>query len=325
MFLFQKRKKTARAFALISVLVLLSILSLVALEFSQRSGINMKMAINDAYAKKALYYAYGGYQVALSLLKNDTNEYDGSGDFWYGLLPAVPFGEGSISLVVEDEKARFNLTTLVTSYGEHNERRSVMLSRIFDVLSIDASVVDSLVDWQDTDDIELAGGAEVSYYTYLTPQMAPRNAQMRTTGEALLVRGMDRELFFLPPAARSVLGNEEYQALDRYMTVYGDGKININTAPEPVLLCLSEDMDTYITQEIIEKRNEAAFVQIEELKKVESVTDTLYDEISSLITVSSDVFRIRASGSTGGFTQNITAVVRRRSGGFTVVYYNRSL
>jgi len=199
MFLFQKRKKTARAFALISVLVLLSILSLVALEFSQRSGINMKMAINDAYAKKALYYAYGGYQVALSLLKNDTNEYDGSGDFWYGLLPAVPFGEGSISLVVEDEKARFNLTTLVTSYGEHNERRSVMLSRIFDVLSIDASVVDSLVDWQDTDDIELAGGAEVSYYTYLTPQMAPRNAQMRTTGEALLVREWTGSFFsFLP-------------------------------------------------------------------------------------------------------------------------------
>ncbi len=325
MYSFLRHRKTAHAFALISVLVLLSILSLIALEFSQRSGIHMRMAINDAYAKKALYYAYGGYQVALSLLANDTNDYDGSGDFWYGLLPAVPFGEGSISLVVEDEKARFNLTDLVTSYGQKDERRGVMLSRIFDVLSIDSSVVDSLVDWQDTDDIELAGGAEVSYYNYLTPPMVPRNAQMRTTGEALLVRGMDRELFFLPPAARSPLGNEEYQSLERYVTVYGDGKININTAPEPVLLCLSADMDTYITQEIIERRNEGAFLEIEDLKKVESVSDTLYDEISSLITVSSDVFRIRASGSAGGFTRNITAVVKRRSGGFTVVYYNRSL
>jgi general secretion pathway protein K len=325
MFLFPRHKKTARAFALVSVLVLLSILSLIALEFSQRSGINMRMAINDAHAKKALYYAYGGYQVALSLLANDTNDYDGSGDFWYGLLPAVPFGDGSISLVVEDEQARFNLTALVTSYGQKDERRSVMLSRIFDVLSIDSSVVDSLVDWQDTDDIELAGGAEVSYYNYLTPPMVPRNAQMRTTGEALLVRGMDRELFFLPPAARTPLGNEEYQSLERYVTVYGDGKINVNTAPEPVLLCLSADMDTYITQEIIERRNEGAFLEIEDLKNVESVSDTLYDEISSLITVSSDVFRIKASGSAGGFTRNITAVVRRRSGGFTIVYYNRSL
>jgi len=325
MFSFLRHRKTARAFALISVLVLLSILSLIALEFSQRSGIHMRMAINDAYAKKALYYAYGGYQVALSLLANDTNDYDGIGDFWYGLLPAVPFGEGSISLVVEDEKARFNLTGLVTSYGQKDERRSVMLSRIFDVLSIDSSVVDSLVDWQDTDDIELARGAEVSYYQYLTPPMVPRNAQMRTTGEALLVRGMDRELFFLPPAARSPLGNEEYQSFEKYATVYGDGKININTAPEPVLLCLSADMDTYITQEIIERRNGGAFLEIEDLKKVESVSDTLYDEISSLITVSSDVFRIKASGSAGGFTRNITAVVKRRSGGFTVVYYNRSL
>ena len=325
MFSSLRRRKTVRSFALISVLVLLSILSLFALEFSQRSGINMRTAINDAYAKKALYYAYGGYQVGLSLLANDTNEYDGFGDFWYGLLPAVPFGDGSISLIVEDEQARFNLTALVTSYGEKDERRSVMLSRVFEVLSIDASVVDSLVDWQDTDDIELAGGAEASYYNYLTPPMVPRNAQMRTTGEALLVRGMDRELFFLPPVARSPLGNEEYQPLERYVTVYGNGKININTAPEPVLLCLSADMDTYITQEIIEKRNEEAFVKIEDLKKVESVSDTLYDEINSLITVSSDVFRIRASGSAGGFTRKITAVVRRRNGGFTIVYYNRSL
>jgi len=313
------------AFVLISVLVLVAILSMLALEFSQRSGINLKMAVNHADANKALYYAYGGYQAALMLLKSDTNDFDGPGDFWYGTLPPIPFGEGSISITIEDEKSRFNLRDLITSYGFEDKRRSVMLQRVFRELDIDTSLVDGLVDWQDSDDFELPGGAEDSYYTLLDPPMSPRNAQFLTTGELLLVKGFERDLLFLSPSVRSPSGNEEYSSLRRYITVYGDGKININTAPVVVLLCLSEDMDEFIAEDIVEEREKAAFSKIEDLKNVESVSDTLYDEINGLITVKSNVFRITATGMRGGFAGMITAVVLRDSRGFRVVYYHRSL
>ncbi|MCK5094435.1 MAG: hypothetical protein KAR18_06910, partial [Spirochaetes bacterium] len=79
MSIFRRSENKIGAFALISVLVLISILSLVALEFSQRTGINLTMTVNYADSKKALYVAYGGYQAALSLLIKDTNDYDGPG------------------------------------------------------------------------------------------------------------------------------------------------------------------------------------------------------------------------------------------------------
>jgi type II secretory pathway component PulK len=107
--------------------------------------------------------------------------------------------------------------------------------------------------------------------------------------------------------------------------VYGDGKININTAPMVVLLCLSEDMEEFIAEDIIEEREKAAFSKIEDLKNVGSMSDTLYDEINDLITVKSNVFRITASGVRSDFMGVITAVVSRDSRGFRVVYYHRSL
>ncbi len=325
MFTFQKHRLKLSAFALISVLVLVSILSMLALEFSQRSGINLRMAINLTHSKKALYYAYGGYQAALALLKSDNNDYDGPGDMWYGMLPPVPFGDGSIHIQIVDEKSRFNLQNLVTSYGEENKRRSVMLQRMFQTLSLESSLVNRIVDWQDSNDFELPDGAEISYYNYLTPPFSPRNEPILSIGELLLIKGFDREVFFLPPEARSPIGNEEYSSLQQYITVYGDGKININTAEKPILLCLSEDMNEYIVDDIIKKRSDGAFNEIEDLKNVETVSDILYDEISSLITVKSDLFRITATGASGGFTKTITAVVLRDSRGFRVVYYNRSV
>jgi hypothetical protein len=58
---------------------------------------------------------------------------------------------------------------------------------------------------------------------------------------------------------------------------------------------------------------------------VESVTDVLYDEIESLISVKSNTFRITAEGISNQIVQRIDAVVLRQSKGFRVVYFTRSL
>ena len=92
-----------------------------------------------------------------------------------------------------------------------------------------------------------------------------------------------------------------------------------------MLLSLSKDMDEYIAYDIIEWREKEVFESIEDLKKVKSVSDILYNEIRSLLTVKSDLFRITARGVAGNFYQVITAVVQKESKGFRVVYYNRSL
>jgi len=314
-----------KAFALISVLILVSILSFIALEFSKRSGISLRMATNYAQSRKAYYYAYGGYQSALKLLKMDTNDYDGPGDYWYSALPPIPLEDGSLMVSIEDEKAKFNIKKLVTGRGTSNERRVAMLGRIFDTLAIDTNVIDAIVDWEDSDDISLPAGAESAYYGNLTPPYAARNAPVITTGELLLIRGIDREVFFLPPSVRNNFLPEDLESLNHYITVYGDGKININTAKPPVIRCLSKDIDESIVDDIIEYREQNAFTKTADLKDIETISDVLYDEIASLVTVKSDIFRITATGTTGEFIETITAVIVRESEGVRVVYFNRSL
>jgi general secretion pathway protein K len=329
MSLYTKPDRKVEAFALVSVLVLVSVLSLVALEFSQRSVLHLRTTMNYAQSKKASSYAFGGYQAALSLLMNDTNDYDGPGDVWFGDLPAVPFGSGIVSVRIEDEQARFNVTKLVTEFGFEDKRRATMLSRLFEELAVEPRLVDGLVDWQDSDDLSLPDGAEAAYYASRTPPSAPRNKPMLSAGEILVVRDFDRDLFFLPPARRSVTALEGLSALSEYVTVYGDGKLNINTAPVPVMQCLSADMDRSIAEDIAKRREKEPFGKIEDLKEVESVSDVLYDEISSLITVKSAVFRVEAAGTVGApggeISEVVTAVVTRQGTGVRVVYFNRSL
>ncbi len=318
-------RRRFNAFALMSVFVLVTALSFVTLEFSRSSSINLRMAINSSQAKKAQYYAFGGYKTALTVLKLDTNEYDGPGDFWYGELPPIPFEDGVIAVTIEDEKARFNLQELVTENGIEDKRRRVMLERIFDVLYLDKTTIDAIIDWQDSNDVPQGTGAESYYYAARRPSYEVRNRPMITTGELLLVKDVDREMLFLPPSRRSSLVPEGYKPLNDYVTVYGDGRININTAAYPVLLSLSHDMDETIVDDILEYRQENHFERVGDLKNVETVSDILYDEVAPLITVKSDVFRITATGSAGRFMRTITAVVLRNSGGIRVVYFNRSL
>jgi len=325
MFSFLRPGSKKKAFALISVLILISILSMLVLEFSQRSLINIKMTNNYADSKKTFYYAFGGYQSALSILMNDKNNYDGPGDVWYNSYIPVPIENGSILIVIEDEKARFNIKKLVTPYGYEDKRRSAMLNRMFQALNIETSLVDAIIDWEDADDIEKTNGAEELYYAYLSSSYKPRNEPFITIGELLLVKGFNRDLLFLQPNKRSFMGNEEFKSLNSYITVYGDGKININTADIPVLLSLSKDINELIAKDIVEYRKKYPFKNINDLKNVDTVSEILYDEINSLITVRSNFFRITATGSCGSIVSIIKAVVLRETGGFRVVYFNRSL
>jgi general secretion pathway protein K len=314
-----------RAFALVSSLVLVFILSLVALEFSRGTSINLRLAVNHSLAKKAYYYAFAGYQTALRLLTLDENDFDGPGDAWYGILPPIPLEDGSLNVTITDEKARYNMRRLVTDFGAADERRRVMLERIFETLELEPGLGDALIDWQDSDETALPMGAEAYFYNTREPPYAPPNGRLTTIGEILLIRNIDRDVLFQSPAGRAPYADPSLGPLSRYVTVYGDGRINVNTAEFPVLLCLSRDMDANIVEDIIERREEDAFESLAELKEVESVSDVLYNEISSLISIESDIFRIVATGITGDFSRRIEAVVKREGNRIRVVYFNGAL
>lgn len=83
-----------------------------------------------------------------------------------------------------------------------------------------ASLVDALRDWTDDDDEPLPRGAEAADYARAGSPWRPPNRPLRRLDDLPRIRGFDD----------SVLA-----ALAPFVTVWGDGRVNVNSAPREVL------------------------------------------------------------------------------------------
>ena len=78
------------------------------------------------------------------------------------------------------------------------------------------SLVDALLDWRDPDDVTRPAGAEASWYR-AHDRIAPRNRPFASVEELSLVTGFDT------------------LSLGRLFTTRGNGMVNVNSAPAPVI------------------------------------------------------------------------------------------
>ncbi len=83
-----------------------------------------------------------------------------------------------------------------------------------------AIIASSIIDWRDSDNLALPNGAEDAYYHSLAPAYNCKNAPFETLEELGYIRGMSKTIF---------------DKIVPYITVYGSGKVNINTASRTVL------------------------------------------------------------------------------------------
>ncbi len=129
-----------------------------------------------------------------------------------------------------DEESKINVNHV--SYA--------VLKRLFkDIAGLDSQkandLANSLIDWRDKNS-ELNGQdtqlTERASYLNAGYSYSPKNMELNSIEEVLLIKGMPAPVFF---------------KIADYITVYGNGEVNINTAPAPVLECLG------FTQQAAEK------------------------------------------------------------------------
>ena len=127
---------------------------------------------------------------------------------------------------------------VITRWGMVDESRKINLNtadmtvikRLFQVvLEMDEvsaqELAASVVDWRDADNLLSIplGSAEDQYYMGLKYPYKAKNADFETLDELLLVKGMTQDIF---------------TKLRNYVTIYGSGKVNVNTASKQVLMAL---------------------------------------------------------------------------------------
>lgn len=132
-----------------------------------------------------------------------------SGHFSLGCEPASA-DSGRCFLLVDEER-KINLNTAPAAVLER-------------LPGLESGQVAALLDWRDEDGAVGPGGAEDGYYAGMG--RACKDGPLESIEELALVRGM---------------GPETVRRLAPWVTVFGEGRVNINTAPVEVLEALGGD------------------------------------------------------------------------------------
>ena len=162
----------------------------------------------------------------------------------------LPLGKGFIEYSIRDENGKININTAP---------RDVLIKALaangLPLGSERDTIVDSILDWIDTNDQHRINGAESDYYQRLSPAYSAKNGPLDSLEELLEVRGVTPELFYGSEEYKSEesSGEENAPGLTRIFTVQGVSQFNPNTAERAVLEIMYPESQV---DEILTKKQE---------------------------------------------------------------------
>lgn len=203
----------------------------------------------DERARLRLISEAGVKTAIFELSKEQEKTYDALNDYWSsnaGVFKNFRIGDAVFNICYNytdettgEQGTRFGLVDEERKININKADR-VVLGRLFRItVNLDEveaqELASSIVDWRDADNqLSIpAGSAEDSYYRNIQYPYEAKDADFEALEEVLLVKGMAQDIF---------------EKIKDYITIYGEGKVNINTASRNILLALgvSEDMTNKI-------------------------------------------------------------------------------
>ena len=214
------RHPRADGFALVAVLWILMVMGVMGVTFQVGARAERRAVANTRAESRNRWAGRAGLALALRQIDNVLHQSGAafglraSGDT---VLPPIQFVSGGVAVgvLVLDARARVNLNLA-------SDRQLIALAESVGLSSATATALAaSVLDWRDTDGLRRANGAEARDYAGLRPPSRPKNAPFYVVEELRNVRGVS-------PAA--------YAHIAPHVTIAGDGRVNLNAAPLPVLL-----------------------------------------------------------------------------------------
>lgn len=172
----------------------------------------------------------------------------------------------TVGLLLEDNNSRFNVNLIGRTNPVLSEINSDIFRRLLRELRIDEKYADRLADFIDYDKSPIVPGGEDRAKNYPLSSLS--------------------ELSYIFP-------EDDLKKVRPYLTVFGDEKININTAELPLLKALHKNMTETLAKRIIEVREGKPFESTDDVRKKVPGMDTIGPDISvNIIKVESDSFNV---------------------------------
>lgn len=311
------KRDEQRGVAVVLALAVITLLCSLVVDFSYTMMVDLTLASNVRDQQQAYLNARSGVELVRHLLVDDDPDYDGLDEAW-ALMGEHPGrladdDQGSFAVAVEDEAGKININKLVSGGRVDPVIRSQIL-RLCEVLAVDPKVIDAIIDWLDPDDEPQPFGAEQEYYLSLPSPYPCKNAPLDTLEELLLIKGINEEILY---------GNAEKRGLIHYLTLYTEGKVNINTAPIEVIQSLSDDIDVNLARAIIELREKKGLHELDydDIKQLPGMSIGIFEEIRDQCDVKSSFFSLRAQGEVRGIKRVIYTVFKRDDEGVKPIFW----
>ena len=223
--------------ALLLVVWLLALLTVIAGEFMVSGRVKAAAEHNKRADLRGLALALAGYRAAVAALddKIDGLELDTDGRLllrYRGVVDSVaaaaadvPLGDGTYSWRVSAEDGLVNI----------NKVQRPVLANLLKQCGLGPgaerdTVIDSILDWRDSNRDHHLNGAEEDYYRGLIPPYSCKDASFDVVEELLLVRGVTPRLF-----AGGEVDGEKKPGLRDLVSPRAPERPNAWTAPQAVL------------------------------------------------------------------------------------------
>jgi general secretion pathway protein K len=196
-------RKNQNGIALFIVLWVLTLLSVMVAEFAFATRTAVNMVRNFKEGTQAHYLARSGMNMAVAeligrhvggepVVSGGTFPEDGelATNLRYNVpLPPLEVPGGEIRLHARSVSGQINL----------NRAEKPLLGMMLGTLDVNdeerAIILDSILDWRDSDNLVRLNGAEDKYYKSLSPSYSSKNGDFDAPEELLRVRGVTREIF----------------------------------------------------------------------------------------------------------------------------------
>jgi len=293
-----------KAFVLILVLIVVSAMTTIVIAAVYRTKIAIRLAHANSQRIKAYYLAIGGIERVKALIASQelTVEWVGhisnftSDAVSEDLLtepPADDLENMLLSYCVRDELACFNINNSDPASWEN-------------IPSVSRDIRSCIEDWIDKDSDTNPSGAENDYYQRLDSPYNCKNNPITELKELCYIKNITFDTYrgqyaSLNDKILSLPENDSTAAFTDIFTVYGDGRVNINTASSMILSALP-GLDSQAINIILNYRmgpdatagtdDDKYIKSSESLLEIEGLTELQVELLSQYCCFSSGFFRI---------------------------------
>ncbi len=276
-----------KALVLIVVVYIVAALSMLAFALAFRSRIAIKATSLLTERLQQDQLALAACAQACSILAADDQNLDCLDEPWFGQHKLVPAEVADQSIDRYDSPWEVNWKLVDESAKINVNLASADI--LLGLERLDEAAVASILDWIDQDDVPNPDGAENDYYSSLESAYNCKNGPIDNMEELLLIKGISSQIYYGSHLDEKITrlaetdvntaeftnGDSQNEPVGLYdlLTIYGDGRININTASKQVLDAIPLLSDAAVSEIISRQKSPARkFSSIADIENSDSFT-----------------------------------------------------